>query len=355
MNAAEEAADILTEQVGTLGVIRLNRPQALNATTLKMIRAIAAALDDFERSPDIAAVAIEAAGDRAFCAGGDIRAIYDSAKAKNGLAETFWREEYRLISRISRYPKPFIALMDGLVMGGGVGLAVHGRRRVVTERVRLAMPESGIGFIPDVGATFILARAPGASGTYVALTGEQIGAADCLHVGMADAVVASAKLPRLREALGALPRDATLPDLDALLAAFAEAPEAGPLELNGAQIAKLFGDGAIEKIFAELTADGSDFAQSALATLGAKSPTSLKLTLELLRRARTSASLEDCLARELALAVRLLDGQDFREGIRAAVIDKDRAPLWSPASVALVDDDAIAAQFVRGGTDAPDL
>ncbi|MDR3440514.1 enoyl-CoA hydratase/isomerase family protein [Telmatospirillum sp.] len=334
---------VLIDRTGALGRLRLNRPQALNSLTLDMVRRISQALDHFEKDPDIAAVLVTGEGDRAFCAGGDIRALYEAGRAGEALPETFWREEYALNARIDRFPKPYIAVMDGITMGGGVGLSSHGSHRIVTERTRLAMPETGIGFFPDVGGTWLLGHGPGEIGTYLGLTGEQAGASDAIYAGLADTFVPSQDLGGLTEALTALP--AGIPDdaVTALIERFAKPVEPTPMQEDRAEIDRIFKGERIEEIVVALEQSASEFLLKAHRTILAKSPTSLKLTLRLLRLARTSASLEECLEREFAAGHKVIAGHDFYEGVRAAVIDKDRNPHWSPSRLEQVSDSDIEA------------
>src|ERR1700684_249067 len=201
--------DLIARREGSVGVIRLNRPKAINALSLEMSLALDAALDRFEADPAVALVLLEGAGERGLCAGGDIRGLYESSKAGGDLGKVFWRQEYIMNARIAKFPKPYVAFMDGLVMGGGVGLSAHGRHRVVTERTRLAMPEVGLGFFPDVGGTWLLSRSPGEIGTYFGLSGQTMNGPDAIHAGFGDAVVPSTKLPALREALTAVQPRAT--------------------------------------------------------------------------------------------------------------------------------------------------
>jgi len=341
---AMPAEELRAWREGAVGRIRLERPKALNSLTLAMVRAFEAALDDFEADPAVRAILVDGAGDRAFCAGGDIRAVADSGRRRDGLAETFWREEYRLNARIAHLAKPYVVLMDGIVMGGGVGLAVHGRIRVVTERTRLAMPEVGIGFVPDVGGTFALARAPGELGTWMALTGEAIGAADAVHAGLADHLVPSERLPALAEALAGLGPEAGLAEVEAAVAGLAVAAGSGPLQQHRAVIDRTMAAGEVEAILTALGRAGGEFATTSAATIAGRSPTSLKVALRLLRLAR-GADLETCLTREFRAACRTLAGPDFYEGVRAAVIDKDRRPQWSPKRLEEVGEDAVAAHL----------
>jgi enoyl-CoA hydratase len=341
--ASDEAQDeVLVTRNGALGHIRLNRPRALNSLTLGMVRTIAGALDAFESDPAIAVVLIDGAGERGLCAGGDIRAIYESGCRRDGHAERFLREEYALNARIASYRKPYVAVMDGITMGGGVGVSAHGSHRVVTERTRLALPETTIGFFPDVGTTWLLSRAPGEVGTYLGLTGETIGADDTVYAGLADWSVASADLPALHEALAALAPSATSAQVSGMLAALSRPRSASPLERNRATIDRAMAFDEVSDICSALERDGSEFAAGILRSMAAASPTSLKLTLRLLRLARSSASLEECLVREYRAACRALRGHDFYEGIRAAVMDKDKRPRWSPARLEEVGEALVA-------------
>lgn len=342
-------AEILTGRTGALGRIRLNRPKALNSLTLGMVRAMARALDRFEADGAVGAVLVTGEGERGFCAGGDIKAIFASRRDGTALAAEFWREEYRLNARIASYPKPYVAIMDGITMGGGVGLSAHGRHRVVTERTRLAMPETGIGFLPDVGATWLLARAPGETGTYLGLCGEAVGGADAIALGLADALVPSADLPALVAALEALPSAAGDSEVRRAIERFAIAGGPAPMVGARAEIDRAFAGDAVEAMVDALAASTTEFAARARASLAAKSPTSLKLTLRLLRAARAGAGLEACLEREYAAALAITAGPDFREGVRAAVIDKDRRPRWRPATLAEVGEAEIDALLVAPG------
>lgn len=340
----------LIERQGALGRIRLNRPKALNSLTLQMVRDMEAALDRFERDPDVAAILVTGEGERGLCAGGDIRAIHDAGMAGSDLPETFWREEYRLNARIGRYPKPYIAIMDGIVMGGGVGISVYGSHRIVTERTRLAMPEAGIGFFPDVGASWFLTRPDKTGhenelGTYIGLTGEPLGAADAILAGLADVFVRSDRLKDLAIALADLPSAPSAEAVSAVIRDFSETPPAGTFKQHQQAIDRLFAFDSIEDILRALAADGGDFAERVRTILAAKSPLSLTVTLRLLRLGRKAARLEDCLEREFAATAAVLRSKDFYEGVRAAVIDKDRNPQWRPSRLDAVTDAQVAAYF----------
>lgn len=332
--------EVIVETVGSLGRIRLNRPKALNALTHGMVGLIDAALDRFAEDPAIACVLLTGEGERGLCAGGDVRSLYESEGT--AFAEAFWRDEYRLDARIARYEKPFVAVMDGITMGGGVGLSGHARHRVVTERSHVAMPETGIGYLPDVGATWLMPRAPGEIGTYLGLTGAPMGAADAIYAGFADALVPVAALPRLIAALSELPAESDDEDAAVAIRALSQEPGPAPLAAHRAVIDRCFAFDMVDEILAALEADGSAFATATRATLAEKAPASLVLTLCLLRRGRTAPSLEDCLEREYHASLAMLAEGDFREGVRAAVIDKDRNPRWSPPRLDQVDPARIA-------------
>jgi enoyl-CoA hydratase len=337
--------DIIIERSGSAGIIRLNRPQALNSLTLAMVRTIVAALDIIAADPSLATVVVMGAGDRGFCAGGDIRALHQSGSTGGEDATSFWRAEFSLNRKIAEYPKPYVALMDGITMGGGVGLSAHGSHRIVTERTRLAMPETGIGYFPDVGATWLLPRAPGETGTWLALTGVAIHAADAIYAGLADHCVAASDLADVVSAIGRLPPGATVASVHAIIAAKAAVPEEGALAANAELIGRAFTHDSLEAILAALALEPGAFAAGTLRAIATRSPTSLKLTLRLLRAGRTSHHLAECLERELGACRQILQTPDFYEGIRAAVIDKDRNPQWSPASLDGVEEAGLNGFF----------
>ena len=354
MMAANEGAqepDLIVRREGSAGIIRLNRPKAINAMTLEMSMGIDAALDQFESDPAVAVVVLEGAGERGLCAGGDIRGLYESSRAGGDLGKVFWRQEYIMNARIAKFPKPYVAFMDGLVMGGGVGLSAHGRHRVVTEKTKLAMPEVGLGFFPDVGGTWLLSRAPGEIGTYFGLTGQTMNGPDAIHARFADAVVPSGKLPALREMLTKVRPGTLSGEIKALIDGFATGETSGPVAAMQASIDTWFAHDRMEDIVAALKRDGSELAQSTLKTLNEKSPRGMVVTLKLLRLARTSSSLEECLVREYRAALEVFRSDDFREGVRAAVIDKDRNPRWSPTAIEDVTPEMLAPYFVSIGVD----
>jgi len=343
--------DLIVRREGAAGIIRLNRPKAINAVTLEMFRDIDKALDAFEADPDVAVIVLEGAGERGLCAGGDIRALYENSKVKGDLGKILWREEYILNARIAKFPKPYVAFMDGIVMGGGVGLSAHSSHRIVTERTKLAMPEVGLGFFPDVGGTFLLSRAPGEIGAYFGLTGHTMNGPDAIYARFADAVVPSSKLAILREALTKVRPGTRSDEIKILIDGFATGETSGPVAAMQPKIDAWFAHDRMQDIVAALQRDGSELAQSTLKTLNEKSPRGMVVTLKLLRLARTASSLEQCLVREYRAALEVYKSDDFREGVRAAVIDKDRNPKWSPARIEDVTSEMVAPYFAEIGAD----
>ncbi len=339
--------ELLISRIGHLGSIHLNRPKALNSLTLGMVRIFALALDEFGLDASIHAVLVTGEGERGLCAGGDIRALYDLPGAERDSFKAFWREEYELNARIASFPKPYVAVMDGVVMGGGVGISAHGNRRVATERTRLAMPETGIGFIPDVGGSWLLTR-DGGAGVYMALSGASVTAADAIHVGLADLMINSADIPRLRQSLAEI---GGAEEVDLVLSDLARAPDEGVLERHKPLLDAATAHDCVGDIIAALEGCDGEFALRAARELDQKSPTSLRLTHELLKRASRAERLQSCLIDEFRVACRLLRTNDLFEGIRAAIVDKDRKPRWSPATLAQVEDETIAA-MLRGDGEA---
>jgi enoyl-CoA hydratase len=349
--AALIEGDLIARREGAVGVIRLNRPKAINAVTLEMFRDVDRALDAFEADPAVAVILLEGAGERGLCAGGDIRALWESSKVKGDLGKILWREEYILNARIKKFPKPYVSFMDGIVMGGGVGLSAHSSHRVATDKTKLAMPEVGLGFFPDVGGTWLLSHSPGEIGTYFGLTGQTMNGPDAIHAGFADAVVPSGKLADLREALTKVRAGITSAEVKALIAGFATGETAGPVAAMQDKIDVWFAYDHMEDIIAALQRDGSELALSTLKTLSEKSPRGMVVTLKLLRLARTSRSLEECLVREYRAALEVFASDDFREGVRAAVIDKDRRPKWSPPRIEGVTPEMVVPYFAEIGAD----
>jgi len=300
-------------------------------------------LGTFEADDAVASVLITGAGERGLCAGGDVIALYNSGKAGDGEAARFWAEEYRLNARIAAYPKPYVAVMNGITMGGGVGVSAHGSHRIATDRTRMAMPETGIGLFPDVGGTWILGKAAGEIGTYVGLTGASFGAADAIYVGFSDYHMPAERVDALIAALAALPAGADGAAVTRAVEVLTTPAPPSAIAENRPSIDAAFAANSVEGIIDALMAEGTDFAQATLKTLSQKSPTSLKLALALLRAARKSSGLEECLDREYAAITGVLTGPDFYEGVRAVVIDKDRNPKWLPATLAEVQDPDIDA------------
>jgi len=343
--------DLIVRREGAAGIIRLNRPKAINAVTLEMFRDIDKALDAFEADSAVGLILLEGAGERGLCAGGDIRALYEDSKVKGDLGKILWREEYILNARIAKFPKPYVAFMDGIVMGGGVGLSAHSSHRVVTERTKLAMPEVGLGFFPDVGGTWLLSRSPGEIGTYFGLTGQTMNGPDAVYAHFADAVVPSGRLAALRETLVNLRAGVDAAEVSAAIDRFSTGETAGPVAAIQPQIDRWFAHDRMQDIVADLKRDGSELAQSTLKTLNEKSPRGMVVALKLLRLARASSSLEECLVREYRAALEVFASDDFREGVRAAVIDKDRNPHWSPPAIEGVTPEMVAPYFAEIGVD----
>jgi len=330
--------EVLIRREGRAGRITMNRPKALNALTYGMVGRIWDALVGWQADPAVDLVLLDGAGDRALCAGGDVRSLYDSRTQGSGFARTFWRDEYQINALIGRYPKPYVAIQDGIVMGGGIGLSGHAAYRIVTERSRLAMPETGIGLIPDVGGTWLLAHAPGQAGIYLGLTGDNMTAADALHARFSDTFVPSAKL-------GALTAQLCSPnggDVCTVIAGHAQEPEPSPLVGSRAAIDRAFAGDTVESILAALANMPGKWAAKTAATLSQKSPKALKLTLAAVRNAKSLASLDQALIVEYRLTVRLFEDGEFPEGVRALLVDKDRKPKWSPPQLDGVTDELVA-------------
>jgi enoyl-CoA hydratase len=342
----DESVDIVCEKRGEAGLITLNRPKALNALNLAMVREMRRALDAWENDPAMTRIVVQGAGEKAFCAGGDIRQLTEDLKAgKREEALAFWREEYQLNIRIKRYPKPYISLIDGIVMGGGVGVSLHGSYRVAGERYLFAMPEVGIGFFPDVGATYALPRLPGETGMYLALTGERVKRADAVMLGLATHAVASASIPGLREALIAGE------PVEEALTRFSADPGPAPLEAHRAVIDSCFSGESVVAILQRLekaAGQGSDFAAKTAAGMRTKSPTSMNLAFEQVRRG-ASLDFEEAMKVEFRIVSRIGDGHDFYEGVRAVIIDKDNQPRWQPASLETLDPAVVERHFAGLG------
>jgi len=353
------AEEILLDQQGGLATLTINRPRALNALTLENYRRFAPVLHAWARDPSVHAVTVRGAGERAFCAGGDVRAVYEAGRGISGdpdLPAVFFREEYELIRSIHRFPKPYIAIIDGITMGGGAGISVNGGYRMATERTLFAMPETAIGLFPDVGATRFLNRCPGQVGRYLGLTGTRLGAADALYCGFATHFVPRDRIAELVEKLGAAAGRAVGDHslIDAMLADFAENPGSAPLQVLRSAIDRCFADDSVEAVLDALAAEAAGgrehagWAAETRAVLLTKSPTSLKLTLRQLTIGR-DYDLEAALALEYRMTQHVMAAHDFYEGVRAALIDKDQTPRWQPSTLAEVSDDKIDAYFAPIG------
>ncbi|MDM7490491.1 enoyl-CoA hydratase/isomerase family protein [Rhodococcus sp. CSLK01-03] len=333
-----ETEDVLVRVSGGIGRITLNRPKAINALNYDMVKVMAAALDEWAKDDSVRAVVVDGAGERGLCAGGDIVSIYHDARDGGTGSQDFWRDEYILNAAIGRYPKPYVAIMDGIVMGGGVGISAHGNVRIVTERSTIAMPEVGIGFVPDVGGTWLLSRAPGDLGTHLALTTGRMKAGDAIALGFADHFVPSEALDKFVAALES-------GTVDEALAEFAQpAPEA-PLLAQRAWIDAAYSAPTVEEIVARLQAAEEPEAHAAAEQILGKSPVALKVTLRSVRHARELGNLEEVLNEEYRVSLASLRSHDLVEGIRAQVVDKDRNPAWSPATLADVTDADVDAYF----------
>jgi enoyl-CoA hydratase len=332
--------DVIIRELGALRRITLNRPKALNAITLGMAETMTAFMRAWAEDPAVGTVMIDGAGGRAFAAGGDIRALYDAAKSGSDLPAQFWATEYHLNVLIARYPKPVIAIMDGLVMGGGVGLASHAAHRVVTERSSVAMPEVGIGFFPDVGVAYLLARAPGSIGAHLLLTGERMNAADAIYAGLADTHILTSSLEGFPTALAECRSTA---DALVTLNKIATQPAAGKLETARTWVDHCYNADKVEDIVKHLR--GSAEARAALDVIGKASPTSLKVTLRNLRDAAKFERVEQSFQQDYRIALACIAGHDFMEGIRAAIVDKDRNPAWHPVRLEDVTDGIVDRHF----------
>lgn len=351
--------EILLGHEGGLATLTINRPQALNALTLDNYRRIAPALTAWAEDPSVQTVLVRGAGGRAFCAGGDVRAVYEAGRGIGGdpdLTAVFFREEYELIRQIHHFPKPYLTIIDGITMGGGAGISVNGAYRVATERTLFAMPETAIGLFPDVGATRFLNRAPGQIGRYLGLTGVRLRAADARYCGLATHVVAQERVEPLVAALAGITpaTDGGSGQVERLLAAFAHDPGPPPLAALRPAIDRCFAGDSVEAILDALAAETASgeadagWAAETRAGLLTKSPSSLKVTLRQLMVGR-DYDLDQALALEYRLTQHLMAAHDFYEGVRAVLIDKDQNPLWRPATLAEIDDQAIDAYFAPIG------
>ncbi len=316
-------SDISIRKTGRAGRITLTRPKALNAMSYDMCLAIEKALDNWATDDDVALVIIDAEGDKAFCAGGDIQQLYDTGSAGDfDYGRTFWRDEYRLNAKIAEYPKPYIAFMQGFTMGGGVGISCHGAHRIVCDSSQIAMPECGIGLVPDVGGSLILANAPGRLGEYLGLTTSRMGPADAIYAGFADTFIPQDAWPALIERLEETGDPAQID-------AASETPPQGAMRDLQADIDAHFAGEDLQSIVNALKASDSAFAADALKAMGRNSPLSMACAVEILHRLRgPAADIRRALELEYRFTFRAMEQGDFLEGIRAAVIDKDRSPNW---------------------------
>jgi enoyl-CoA hydratase len=353
------ADEILLGRERGLATLVINRPQALNALTLDNYRRFAPALRNWAADPTVHAVVVRGAGERAFCAGGDVRAVYEAGRGIGGdpeLPAVFFREEYELIRQIYHFPKPYLAIIDGITMGGGAGISINGAYRIATERTLFAMPETSIGLFPDVGATRFLNRCPGQIGRYLGLTGARLKAADTVYCGFATHVVPHDRVGELVTTLGCIDWEtgAERRQIDAVLSRFAVEPGAAPLATLRPAIDRCFAHGTVEEVYealgAEAAAGGerSGWAGETRMVLSTKSPTSLKITLRQLQLGR-EYDLEAALVLEYRLTQHVMAAHDFYEGVRAMLIDKDQTPHWRPATLAEVSDDIVDAHFTSIG------
>ena len=331
--------EIHIRKEGRAGRITLTRAEALNALSHEMCREIETALDAWRDDPDVALIVMDADGDRAFCAGGDIGAVYRSAKEgrANETAE-FWSEEYRMNAKLAEYPKPIISLMQGFVMGGGVGIGCHGSHRVVEEKTQIAMPECGIGLVPDVGGSFLLAEAPGFLGEYLGITGERMTAGDAIYCGFADYFVPREKWPELIDVLCATGEASLVP-------AMASAHPPAPLAALQGEVDAAFSGDTFTEVAETVEASTSDALARARAAFAKNSPLSMRCTFELIRRVRTEPNIRFALEMEHRFTTRSVTTADIVEGVRAQIIDKDRNPQWKHKSWRDVSDEEVAAFY----------
>jgi enoyl-CoA hydratase len=337
---AAESETIIRRE-GRAGRITLNRPKALNALTWNMVRAIQAALDGWRNDAAVEVVILDGAGDRGLCAGGDVRWLYDMRRQGLAEAAAFWREEYILNADIARYPKPFVAVQDGIVMGGGIGLSAHARHRIVTERSQLAMPETTIGLIPDVGGTWLLSRAQGRLGTYLGLTGARMDASDAIQAGFAGSYVPTSAVPGLLARLC----DGGPETIEEIIEDASEPVPPSKLAAARPMIDRLFAFDTVAAIREALNTTTDELARKAHTDLATRSPKALALTLEAIRRAKSYRTLEEALTVEYRLCNRLYADGEFIEGVRALLVDKDKQPRWSPARIEDVTPTIVADHF----------
>jgi enoyl-CoA hydratase len=334
----DESDEVLTEVEGNVGLITLNRPKAINSLNQQMVDALSTILTDWAEDDAVRAVVLSGAGERGLCAGGDVVSIYHSARKDGVEARRFWRDEYLLNAQISDFAKPYVALMDGIVMGGGVGVSAHANTRVVTDTSKIAMPEVGIGFIPDVGGVHLLSRAPGGLGLHAALTGAPFSGADAIAMGFADHYVPHEDVEAFRRAV-------VTDGVEAALAEYAVEPPPSELAAQRDWIDECFSGDTVADIVAALRAHGAGPADDAADLIATRSPIALSVTLEAVRRAAKLETVKDVLVQDYRVSSASLRSHDLVEGIRAQLIDKDRNPKWSPAQLSAVTAADVEAYF----------
>jgi enoyl-CoA hydratase len=339
-----ESDEVLTRVDGGIGFLTLNRPKAINSLTHNMVTIIAKALTAWADDDSVRAVVLTGSGERGLCAGGDVVVIYHSARADGSEARQFWLDEYRLNAQIGSYPKPYVAIMDGIVMGGGVGIAAHGSVRVVTDTSKVAMPEVGIGFVPDVGGTYLLSRAPGGLGLHAGLSGVPFAGADAIALGFADHYVP-------HESLDAFIAAIIADGVDAAITAFATDPPPSHLLAQRHWVDECYAGETIADIVAALRDHDEDEAQKAANLIASRSPIAASVALASVRRAAGLDTLEDVLVQEYRVSSASLDSHDLVEGIRAQIVDKDRNPTWNPPSLAAVTDEDVEQYFAPADPD----
>ncbi|MFZ3290851.1 MAG: enoyl-CoA hydratase/isomerase family protein [Mycobacterium sp.] len=334
----DESAEVLSRIENGVGFVTLNRPKAINSLNQGMVDGLSAVLTAWERDPAVDAVVLSGAGERGLCAGGDVVAIYHSARGDKVEARRFWHDEYLMNGQIGRFPKKYVALMDGIVMGGGVGVGAHANTRIVTDTSKVAMPEVGIGFIPDVGGAYLLSRAPGSLGLHAALTGAPFSGADAIALGFADHFVPHDKLDTFTKAIAA-------DGVERAIAAHAVEPPPSNLAAQREWIDDCYAGDTILDVVAALRGHDAEAAKDAANLIATRSPIALSVTLEAVRRAANLDTLEDVLAQDYRVSSASLRSHDLVEGIRAQLVDKDRNPKWSPASLAEVTAADVDAYF----------
>jgi enoyl-CoA hydratase len=336
--STEIEAEVLFENRGAVGLITLNRPRALNALTLTMVGALRRQLAAWADDPAVGCVVIRGAGDRAFCAGADIRALRQSGLDGTSYARDFLREEYLLNSQIKHYPKPYIALIRGICMGGGMGLSIHSDYRIASSSAVFAMPETAIGFFPDVGGSYFLSRAPGHLGMYLGLTGDRLAMRDAIYAKLASHWIPSDEWAVVLEALehGDDPTD--------LFSEMGRRPQNSPLSERRTKIDRIFSSSSVEDILTLLDRDEKEWSHETAALMRRRSPTSLKIAFNQIRSGK-ALDFDGCMKMEYRIAMRILKGHDLYEGVRAVIVDKDNAPAWQPATLDAVSDAEIEAYF----------